>query len=185
MRLTLGLNYNITLKSKLPQETSIYASKHQSAWETIALWVLVPNALFVMKKELYLLPVIGWWIKRAGTIAVDRNAGSSAMKKLIKDAKAKMDEGYNIIIFPEGTRMNPGETKEYMPGVVALAKFLKCPIVPIALNSGIYWPRNSFRKHGGTIEVVMLEHFPAGMKTNELLPKLQESIEKQTSALLS
>lgn len=185
MRLTLGLKYNVTLKAKLPQETAIYASKHQSAWETIALWVLVPNALFVMKKEIYWLPVIGWWIWRAGTIGVDRGAGAGAMKKLIRDAKAKIAEGYNLIIFPEGTRMAIGETKDYLPGVAALAKFLKCPVVPIALNSGLYWPRNAFYKTGGTIEVVMLKALPSGMKSDELLSKLQETIEAESRALLS
>ena len=184
MRVVLGLDYQVTLKSKLPQEAAIYASKHQSAWETIALWVLVPNALFVMKKELYWLPVIGWWIWRAGNIGIDRSGGASTVKKLIKESKARMAEGYNLIIFPEGTRMAPGETKDYLPGVAALAKFLKCPVVPIALNSGTYWQRNAFTKQAGIIKLVMLEAIAVGtLKPGEFLPKLQTLIETESRAL--
>ncbi len=184
MRIVLGLDYRVTLKGKLPQEPSIYASKHQSAWETIALWVLVPNALFVMKKELYWLPVIGWWIWRAGNIGINRGGGSATVKKLIKEAKQRSSEGYNLIIFPEGTRMPPGETRDYLPGVSALAKFLKCPVVPIALNSGTYWKKNAFAKDPGTIDLVMLESIPAGsLKPDEFLSHLQGQIETESRAL--
>lgn len=185
MRVVLGLDYRVTLKGKLPQESAIYASKHQSAWETIALWVLVPNALFVMKKELYWLPVIGWWIWRSGNIGIDRSGGSSAIKTLIKESKDRMAKGYNLIIFPEGTRMAVGETKPYQAGVAALAKFLKCPVVPIALNSGLYWPRNSFRKNSGVIDVIMMKPIPAGVTGEALVTQLQESIEAESRALLS
>ncbi len=184
MRVVLGLDYRVTLQQKLPQESAIYACKHQSAWETIALWVLVPNALFVMKKELYWLPVIGWWIWRAGNIGIDRSGGSSAIKTLIRESKDRMAKGYNLIIFPEGTRTAVGETKPYQAGVAALAKFLKCPVVPIALNSGLYWPRNSFSKNSGTIEMVMMPAIPAGITGTNLITQLQESIEAQSHALL-
>jgi len=184
MRVILGLDYRVTLQQKLPTDGAIYASKHQSAWETIALWVLVPNALFVMKKELYWLPVIGWWIWRAGNIGIDRSGGASTIKTLVREAKDRMEQGYNLIIFPEGTRTAIGETKPYQAGVAALAKFLKCPIVPIALNSGLYWPRNAFLKQSGIIDVVMLEKIPAGKKTNELVEHLQQAIETQSHALL-
>ena len=184
MRVTLKLDYRVTLESKLPQERAIYASKHQSAWETIALWVLVPNPLFVMKKELYWLPLIGWWIWRAGNIGINRGGGASTVKKLVKDSKARMEEGYNLIIFPEGTRMAVGETRDYKVGIAAMAKFLKCPIVPIALNSGLYWPRNAFSKSSGTIELVMLEAIPAGLKGEALLQTLQTTIETKSHELL-
>ena len=177
MRFMLGLDYKITLKEKLPNEAAIYASKHQSAWETIAFWVLIPNALFVMKRELYWLPVIGWWIWRAGNIGINRSKGSDAMKQLLAESKAKMEEGYNIIIFPEGTRVAPGEKGEYRAGVAVIANALKCPVVPIALNSGKFWPKNSFWKKGGVIQIVILKALPKNLKRPVLLKQLESEIE--------
>lgn len=184
MRIVLGLDYRVSQKAKLPLETAIYACKHQSAWETIALWVLVPNPVFVIKKELYRLPVMGWWIRRSGCIALDRSAGMSAVKKLIKEAQERAAEGYNIIIFPEGTRMVPGETRDYLPGIAALYKYLKAPIVPIAVNSGLFWRRNAFLKKSGVIDVVFLEPLPAGRDTKPLLTELQAQIEAESQKLL-
>lgn len=184
MRNVLGLDYHITLQSKLPLESAIYASKHQSAWETIALWVLVPNAVFVMKRELYHIPFIGWWIRRAGNIGIDRKAGMSAIKQLIKEAKERVAEGHNIIIFPEGTRTRVGETHPYHAGVVALYKNLGVPVVPIALNSGLFWPRNSLKKKRGVVEVVMMEAIPTGGDSKAFQADLQARIEAETAKLI-
>jgi len=185
MRWTLSLDYRVVQQAKLPQEAAIYASKHQSAWETIALWVLVPNPVFVMKRELYRLPVIGWWIRRAGNIAIDRNAGMGAVKQLIREAKERVGEGYNIIIFPEGTRTMPGQSTDYLPGVMALYKNLNVPIVPIALNSGVFWPRNAPSKKSGVIDVVMLEAFPAGQDSKQLQADLKARIEQASNVLIA
>lgn len=184
MRVVLGLDYRVTLKAKLPVEPAIYACKHQSAWETIAFWVLVPNALFVMKRELYAIPFIGWWIRRAGNIAIDRKAGMGAVKQLIREGKERVAEGYNIIIFPEGTRTKLGETTEYLPGVLALYKNLGVPVVPVAHNAGLFWPKDSFWKKPGVIEVVMLEAILSGENSKEFQPKLQQSIEDACATLV-
>ena len=173
----LGLDYRIDLQGKLPQEPAIYASKHQSAWETIALWVLVPNALFVMKKELHRIPFVGWWIRRAGNIAIDRNAGMGAVRQLIREGKERIADGYNIIIFPEGTRMAVGETREYLPGVTALYKNLGVPVVPIAVDAGKYWPRNGFWKKPGVVQVTFLEAMPPGGDSKQFHHELQKRIE--------
>ncbi len=185
MRFTLGLEYRVRLEAKFPQEPAIYASKHQSAWETIALWVLVPNPLFIMKKELYWLPVIGWWIWRVGNIGIKRGGGSATVKTMIKQAKQKVAEGYNIIIFPEGTRTELDATKPYKAGISILARALKIPIVPIALNSGAFWPRNAFAKKSGVIDVVFLPAISAADVQDDLLPQLQNAIETQSTALLA
>jgi 1-acyl-sn-glycerol-3-phosphate acyltransferase len=185
MRVVLGLDYRITLKAKLPVEPAIYACKHQSAWETIAFWVLVPNAIFVMKRELYAIPFIGWWIRRAGNIAIDRSAGMGAVKQLIREGKERVAEGYNIVIFPEGTRTKMGETTEYLSGVTALYKSLGVPIVPVAHNAGQFWPRNSLWKKAGVIEVVMLEAIPAGENSKEFVAHLQGKIEAECAKLSS
>lgn len=184
VKYVLGLDYTVTMRAPFPEERAIYASKHQSAWETVALWVLVPNGIFVMKRELYHLPVIGWWIRRAGCIGLDRKAGMASVKKLMKEAKERIEEGYNIIIFPEGTRTPPGETKNYLSGITALYKYLNLPIVPIALNSGVFWPRNAFVKKPGAIHVVVLEKLPAAENAGDLLPQLQEKIETESKKLL-
>ncbi len=185
MRVILRLDYRVTLKAKLPAETSIFASKHQSAWETIALWVLVPNPVFVMKRELYMIPFVGWWIWRAGNIGLNRKAGMGAVKQLLREAKERTEEGYNIIIFPEGTRTKMGETTAYLPGVTALYKNLGVPVVPIALNSGKFWPRNSIWKKSGVIDVVMLEAIPAGGNSKEFVTLLQSAIEAECAQLIS
>lgn len=183
MRVVLGLDYRITLQAKLPVEPAIYACKHQSAWETIAFWVLVPNALFVMKRELYMLPFIGWWIRRAGNIAIDRKAGMGAVKQLIREGRERVAEGYNIIIFPEGTRTKMGETREYLSGVTALYKSLGVPCVPVAHNAGKFWPKDSFWKKAGVIEVVMLEAIPAGGDNKAFVAELQSKIEAECAQI--
>lgn len=184
MRVVLGLDYQLQTPKRLPQGGAIYASKHQSAWETISLWVLVPNPVFVMKRELYFIPFIGWWIWRAGNIGIDRSKGSAAMKQMLREAKMRLEQGYNIIVFPEGTRTKPGTTTTYRPGVTMLAKLLKCPVVPIALNSGLFWPRNAYRKKPGVIEVVMLTPIAGGQKGDALMQQLQDRIETKSTQLL-
>lgn len=184
LKVIVGLDYRVNLKHLLPGEPGIYACKHQSAWETIALWVLIPQSRFVMKKELYKIPFIGWWIRRAGNIGIDRKGGSAAIKQMIKEGKAHMEAGHNLIIFPEGTRTKIGETTEYLPGVTALAKFLKCPIVPIALNSGHYWKKNAYNKHPGTVTLSILEPIPANsVQGEELLTTLQTQIETEVKEI--
>lgn len=183
MAVTLGIRHSLHCHTPLPNIPHIYASKHQSAWETIAFWVLVPNAIYVMKRELYFLPVIGWWIWRAGNIGIDRKGGGSTVKKMLKEARQRMDEGYNVIIYPEGTRVSPGHSTPYLPGVAILAKTLKKDIIPVALNSGYFWPRNALIKHAGTIECHFLPAISHRQKSNELLQELSNTIESQSQKL--
>ena len=183
MRTVLGLTYNAEVEGKLPQQNAIYACKHQSAWETMVLWVLVPRALFVMKKELYYIPFVGLWIWRAGNIAIDRKAGMSAIKQMIKQARARVAEGYNIIIFPEGTRITPGESHPFLPGVAALYKYLGVPVVPMALNSGYFWPRNAVQKKSGSISLRYLESIQPGMTSGDFMQSLQQRINNASDAL--
>jgi 1-acyl-sn-glycerol-3-phosphate acyltransferase len=185
MRYVLGLDYRVIQTEKLPVESAIYACKHQSAWETIAMWIIVPRALFVMKRELYWLPVIGLWIWRAGNIGIKRSAGPGAVKQMLREAKERVDEGYNIIIFPEGTRVRVGETRPYLPGVSALYKYLKLPVVPIGLNSGIFWPKKAFLKKAGIITVTILPPIPTGVEITHFLHTLQSTIEQHSTTLIN
>jgi 1-acyl-sn-glycerol-3-phosphate acyltransferase len=179
----LGLDYRVQYQQPLAETPAIYASKHQSAWETIALWVLVPNGIFVLKRELQWIPFFGFWVIRGGNIALDRKAGMSSIKQLLKEAKESVAEGYSIIIFPEGTRTLVGETKPYLPGVAALYKNLQIPVVPIALNSGKFWQRNALAKQAGVIDMVFLEPIAAGQDSRSMQHALQNQIETCCSHL--
>ncbi|MBP5697937.1 MAG: 1-acyl-sn-glycerol-3-phosphate acyltransferase [Alphaproteobacteria bacterium] len=155
----------------------IYASKHESAFETFAYTAIIPNSIFILKKELTYLPLFGWGQALYGMIAVDRSAGSKAMKGMLRDAKKRVAEGRNIIIFPEGTRCKHGEVKGYKSGVLFLAEGLDMQIVPAALNTGLHWGKGAFLKYPGT---VTFEFMPP-MKVSDFASKKEfmEELEKR------
>lgn len=184
VRLLLGIGHRITYKADTLPEQAIYASKHQSSWETMLFWLLIPNPVFVIKRELFNIPVVGWYIRRSGCIGLDRSAGAASVKKLIKEAKLRTSQGYNIIIYPEGTRVAVGKEAELLPGVTALYKQLKLPVIPVALDSGLYWPRNSFLKRAGTIRMVVLPALEQGLDNKGFLARLQSEIQTNSLKLL-
>ena len=153
----IGLNYKVSGLENIPNHPSIICSKHQSGWETLALQEIFPLQVFVAKKELFRLPFFGWGLKIAKTIGIDRSAGAKATQELLKQGMARKQEGFWINIFPEGTRIPPGERGKYKQGAARMAKLLEMDMVPVALNSGEYWPRNSFYKYPGIVEVVIGE----------------------------
>ena len=142
----------------LPQGAGLIASKHQSAWDTLMLWRLLKNPAFVLKRELYWIPIFGWYLWRAGQIGIDRSSGRDAVSRMLRGAKKVIAEGRCIIIFPEGTRVPPGEQKPFRTGVARVSESLQLPVVPAALNSGLFWPKYSLKKLPG--EAVM-EFLPA------------------------
>lgn len=150
-RLTVGIRYRLV--GAFPPGPIIIAAKHQSAFETFLLPAHLPDALFVLKRELLRAPVVGWYLRRAGQIALDRSGGGSAMRQLLQEAEGIVSQGLSLIIFPEGTRVAAGETAEIQPGVTALYRRLGVPVVPVSLDSGQYWPRKSFLRRPGTITV--------------------------------
>ena len=135
-----------------PPRPAIFAFKHQSAWETLAIHLLLDGAAIALKRELTQIPLFGWTLLHAGMIRVDRHGGPRALRGLIEGGRA-LERGSPIVIFPEGTRVPPGEHRAYQPGVAALYRHLDCPVVPVALNSGVFWPRRSFVKRPGRIVV--------------------------------
>ena len=137
-----------------------------------------------MKKELLVIPFWGWCARRYGAIIVDRKGGGTALKRMVRDAKDRTSRKMPIIIFPEGTRKVPGEDTSYQPGIAALYKAISVPIVPVALNSGIFWGRRSFIKMPGTIIIQFLPAIQPGLKRDDFMSKLQITIEKATSELL-
>lgn len=163
----------------------LYAIKHQSMWDTIVPYVVFSDPVIVLKKELALLPIYGWYAKKAGMIPVDRSAGASALRKMVQAAKKVRDQGRPILIFPEGTRSAPGSPPDYKPGVAALYSQLDVPCIPVAVNSGLVWGRRSFIKKPGTITLEFLPAIEPGLKRKAFMAELESRIEKATHDLVA
>ena len=161
----------------------IYAAKHQSAWETIVLSLLLHTPVVVLKRELLKLPLLGWYFQKAGCVAVDRAAGMRALRKLRDDAVAMRDRGRSLLIFPQGTRVAPGAVQKYEIGVFALYEATGLPVVPIALNSGRVWGRNSWLKRSGRIEVEFLPPIAPGLPRKDFMAALESAIETRMAVL--
>ena len=168
----------------MPRDGCIIAMKHQSAWDTLILPVVLGDPAVVVKRELLLLPFYGWYAARAGSIAIDRKAGAGALRRMLAKARPVAAAGRPIVIFPEGTRVAPGERRPYQPGVAALYQALALPVVPAAVNSGLYWARRSFMKRRGRIILEFLEPIPPGRTRPRLMAELERRIESTTAALL-
>lgn len=179
-----GIRHEIRGAEHMLASPAIYASKHQSAWETIAFLTLLKHPAYVLKRELLKIPLWGWYLWRMKMIAIDRAAGASSLKKMVKQAKAAVADGRPIMIFPEGTRTRPGTAVRYHPGTAALYSFLRLPVVPVALNSGLYWGKNAFLKRPGKIIVEFLPPIPAGLPTEEFSARLEQAIETASQKLL-
>ena len=161
----------------------IYAAKHQSAWETIVLLADLGVPVPVMKRSLLFLPLIGLFFAKGGCIAVDRDGGMKALKAMRKSAQSFRDKGRSILIFPQGTRVKPGDSHPYEIGVFALYDSTGLPVVPIALNSGHAWSKNRWRRNPGVITVDCLEPIQPGLSRKEFMAKLEDRIEKRMVAL--
>ncbi len=182
-RCLIGIRYEVLGREHLTNEPVIYASKHQSAWDTLVFLVLLDAPCYVLKRELLRIPGWGWYLWRMGMIAIDRSGKASTMKQMLRDAKARIAEGRTIVIYPEGTRTRPGAAPDYHPGVVALYSQLGVPVIPVALNSGVYWGKNAFLKTPGKITIHFLPPIPPGLPKQEFSRTLQETIETESSRL--
>ncbi len=152
-RVICGIRYEIKGLENMPDHPVIVMAKHQSAWETIALPTLFPPMSIVIKKELLMIPFFGWGMRMASPIAIDRKAGKEALKQIVAQGKARIAEGFWVLIFPEGTRVKAGEAGRYGIGGAWLATHTKTPVLPVAHNAGEVWPKNSFLKRPGTVTV--------------------------------
>lgn len=155
LRVTCRLDYVVHGLENLPSSPAIVFSKHQSAWETLALQQIVPPMAWVLKRELLWVPFFGWCLAVLEPIAIDRSAGRKALHSLIRQGKERVAANRWIVVFPEGTRVAPGEKGRYAIGGAMLAEHVVVPVVPIAHNAGEYWSRRSFLKRPGTIQVVI------------------------------
>ena len=165
-----------------PKGPALVAAKHQSMFDVFSQFALLPDACFVMKKELLMVPLFGWHGLKGGMIVVDRGGHSTALKKLVRDAVDRMKETRQVVIFPEGTRGDVGQPGDYKPGIAALYRELDMPVTPLALNCGSHWDKGLLRKPG-TIVFEYLEPIPAGLKRAEFMRELQTRIDGATKAL--
>jgi 1-acyl-sn-glycerol-3-phosphate acyltransferase len=194
MAVFLRLRYRVTGAHHLPQGGYIVASKHQSAWETVAFLTFLPHPSFVLKQELLRVPVLGRVLAHMGMIPVSRRStslksGTNQDAFLHQGKTVIATEHRPVVIFPEGTRTKPGDQTRYRQGVIRLAQYTRAPIIPIALNSGVFWPPHTFFKKPGIIDVVILpplwaEHFLGDGDEKTLLEALKQRIETASSNLV-
>ena len=169
---------------KIPKGPLVVASKHQSMWETFALLQIFDQPLFILKRELTMIPFFGWYLIKAGMISVDRRAGGRALLKMVRQAAEEVRGGRQLIIFPEGTRRPVGAPPDYKPGVAQLYASSRVSCLPVALNSGLFWPRRTFMRYPGTLVVEFLDLLPSGLSRDEFLTRISVVIEDATRRLV-
>jgi 1-acyl-sn-glycerol-3-phosphate acyltransferase len=152
-RKILGIDWRIEGLEHLPATPAIILSKHQSAWETMAFQLIFPPQVHVLKRELLWIPFFGWGLALMSPIAIDRGRGAAALRSIARRGRERLEQGFWVVVFPEGTRVTPGERRGYQLGGAWLAAESGAPVVPVAHNAGLFWPRNAFLKRPGTVTV--------------------------------
>jgi 1-acyl-sn-glycerol-3-phosphate acyltransferase len=185
LRVICGVKVEFRNLQKIPRGPLLVSAKHQSSWETFALLLILPDPAYIMKRELMWIPFFGWCAWKAGMIRVDRSKGSRALADMNARARREAARNRQIIIFPEGTRRPPGAPPKYKYGVVHLYAEMGVPCLPIALNSGLFWPRRSVRRYPGTIRVEVLDPIPPGLENNVFFERLQRDVEAATARLVA
>ncbi len=180
-----GTSHLVRGLDNLPQGGALIACKHQSTWETLALVPILPNPTYVMKEELARIPVFGAYTTKAGMIHVDRKGKTAALRALAERAREEIAKGRQVVMFPEGTRRSPGAAPDYQTGIALLYRTLGVPVVPAALNSGLYWPRRKVTHHPGTIILEFLPAIPAGLDSRTFLARLESTVEAATDRLMT
>ncbi|MFV0297137.1 MAG: lysophospholipid acyltransferase family protein [Hyphomicrobiaceae bacterium] len=184
LRVICGIKMEVRGRENLPGGAALVVAKHQSAWDTFALVPLFKDPAIVLKAELTRIPLYGWFCIKFEHILVKRDRAAVALKAMIADAKQKAAQGREILIFAEGTRREPGAPPDYKPGYVALYEALQLPTVPLALNSGLFWPRNSTSLHPGTIVVELLVPIPPGLPRGQARRQIETAIEAASQRLI-
>ena len=185
LRVVCGTKYEFRGLERIPEGPLIVAAKHQSTWETFALLSLFKHPIFIIKRELTWIPLFGWFTIKAKMIAVDRGSGSQALSAMTVRAREVIRGGRQLFIFPEGTRRAAGAEPRYKYGVAHLYDVIGVPCVPVALNSGLFWPRRAFVRLPGTIVVEFLEPIAPGLEKKAFFDRLQNEIETATARLIA
>jgi len=183
-RMLVGIDWKVEGRENLPARPAVILSKHQSAWETLAFQQIFPPQVHVLKRELLWIPFFGWGLALMSPIAIDRARGVAALRRIARRGRERLAQGFWIVVFPEGTRVAPGERRAYHIGGAWLAAASGAPIVPVAHNAGRVWPRNAFIKRPGTVTVRIGPPIEAADRDPKMLNALAESwIEEQQKAL--
>ena len=182
-RVMVGIRVEFRGQENIPQGGFLVASKHQSVWETFALVAEFDDPSFILKRELMWIPFFGWMAAKMRLISVDRGGGAAALAAMTRTARAEVAQGRQIVIFPEGTRRPAGAEPAYKFGVAHLYENLGAPCLPVALNSGLYWPRRSILRRPGTIVVEYLEPIPPGLSRTAFFREMQTRIEEASRRL--
>ena len=183
----LGIRPQVIGLENMPQEPCVVLAKHQSAWETMTLQDIVPHgtySVFVLKKELLRVPFIGWGLGAMKMISIDRSAGKKALDQVVVQGRERLQQGFYVIVFPEGTRVAPGKTQRYKAGGAYLATRVGCQVVPVAHNAGEFWPRQAFLKKPGTVTISIGPAFSAaGLSEQEVNQRAEAWIEAEMRRL--
>lgn len=177
------ITHEVQGKENIPNHAVLVASKHQSAFETFALFFYLSNVIFIHKKQLFLIPVFGQYLKKMNMISIDRKGRASSMRKMLRQTKEKIKLGYSVIIFPEGTRKKPKEKPNYKSGFVGIYKELNTKILPVAVNSGKCWPKDTFIKKPGHIIIKILPTIDNNLDRKTVLYEVENKIEKETNII--
>jgi 1-acyl-sn-glycerol-3-phosphate acyltransferase len=184
LKITCGLDYRVDGLENIPDYPVIILSNHQSTWETLAIQKIFPPMVWVLKRELMYLPVFGWGMAILKPIAINRSSGKKAIDQLLEQGKARLAEGINVVVFPQGTRTAPGSKTKYKIGGAMLAAKTNTPVLPVAHNAGHFWPRKGFRKKRGCIHMVIGKPIPVtGMSAAEINKVTQDWIETRAAEL--
>jgi 1-acyl-sn-glycerol-3-phosphate acyltransferase len=179
-----GITYEIRGKKNLPEKACVIAAKHQSAWDTIVYLTIFKNPAMVLKKELTMAPIYGKCTRHHEMIAVDRKKGMRALIDMVQQASRALSKGRYVVIFPEGTRSEPGSKVPYQPGIAGLYTKLDRPVVPVAVNSGLFWPRRKYIRKPGHIVLEFLPAIKPGLDRKTFMKRLESDIEEATDRLL-
>jgi len=184
LKVTCNIRHEITGLENISDLPTIVLSKHQSAWETLAFQTIFPTQVYVLKRELLWIPIFGWGLAMSSPIAIDRSAGREALKKLVANGQARLNRGFWVIIFPEGTRIAPGKRSKYHIGGAWLATHTKTQVLPVAHNAGVYWAKNTFIKKPGIIKIHIGKPIQTtGLKADVLNHQVESWIETEMLSL--
>jgi 1-acyl-sn-glycerol-3-phosphate acyltransferase len=183
-RIILGIDWRVEGRENLPGRPAVILAKHQSAWETMAFQLIFPPQVHVLKRELLWIPFFGWGLALMSPIAIDRSRGVAALRTIARRGRERLAQGFWVIVFPEGTRVAPGERREYQLGGAWLAAAAAAPVVPVAHNAGLFWPRNAFLKRPGTVTVRIGPAIDTASRDPKTINSMAEQwIEEQQKAL--
>ena len=184
LRVVCGIKVELRGVQYIPRGAALIAPKHQCMLDVFAQFAWLPDSCFVTKQELMWIPFFGWYAQKGRMISIDRSGHAKTLRKLIVDARERFAAGRQLVIFPEGTRGEPGVPGDYKPGIAALYRELDVPVHPVATNAGVHWPAHGFKRRPGTIVFEYLEPIPPGLKRAEFMRILEARIEAASTALL-